>query len=340
MTPPSPQPPEPALAPLLQMISAYRVTQALYAAASLGVFEALAEGPRTVEDLATATAANAPALGRLLRALTSVSVLHEDEAGRFAATALGERLQASHPESLRSLVLLLAGPTYWQAWGDLTETVRTGTPAFDRVHGEAFFVYLGQRPEAAAIFDGAMTNTTRLGQPAVLNAYDFSGFKKVVDIGGGRGALLRGILARNPGLAGVLADQPAVVAQATELRPFPEATRAEFIGADMFEAVPAGGDAYVLQRILHDWNDAECVQILRNCRRAIQPHGKLLVIDAVLKPSNQPDVGKWTDLNMLVLLTGRERTADEFQALYAAAGFRLTNIIPAGSLSIVEGVPV
>lgn len=327
-------------AALVQLIHGYRISQALYAAAQFGVFDGLAHGPQTSAHLAQASGAHAPSLYRLLRALTTVEVVHEDNDGRFSLTSRGELLRADHPESLRPQLQQFVSPAYWQAWGDLTETVRTGQPAFDRVHGEPFFDYLSARPEASAIFNAAMTSSSRLTQPAVLSAYDFSGIEKLVDLGGGNGGLLRALLARYPSLRGVLADLPAIVAQAIDLRPYPEAARAEFVGVNMFESVPPGAGAYLLQRILHDWSDDECVQILRNVRRAIRDDGRLLVVDAVIQPSNQPDPGKWTDLQMLVLLTGRERTAEEFRHLFARAGFSLNAIFPAGNFSIVEGLPV
>jgi hypothetical protein len=236
--------------------------------------------------------------------------------------------------------MMYGEPFFWKAWGDFYETVKTGNPGFDRVHGESFFDYLGQHPNDAAIFNAAMTNGSRLDVPAMLNAYDFSGFAKIVDVGGGHGALLRAILERYPTVKGVLCDLPSVVAEANEIKRSGAAARCELVDADMFESVPAGGDAYILKRIIHDWGDTEATRILQNCRRAMTTTGKLLVADNVLKPPNQPDPAKLMDLNMLVLLTGRERTEEEFRELYDSAGFRLTRIVPAIRLSIVEGIPV
>jgi hypothetical protein len=184
-----------------------------------------------------------------------------------------------------------------------------------------------------------MTSASSFDLAAILNAYDFSGFTKIVDVGGGHGALLRGILERCPNAAGVLCDLPSVVAGASEIEHSSVAARCELVGTDMFQSVPAGGDAYVLKRIVHDWSDAEAARILRNCRRAIAERGRLLVIETVVKPPNQPDPAKLMDLNMLVLLTGRERTEEEFRELYTLAGFKLTRVVPALRLSIIEGVP-
>jgi hypothetical protein len=235
---------------------------------------------------------------------------------------------------------MYAAPFFWNAWGRLYDTVKTGTPGFDLAHGEPIFAYLARRPEDAAIFNSAMTSATAADTPTILSAYDFSQFKKIVDVGGGHGALLRAILERHPTATGVLSDQPAVLAGATALQASAVGSRCELIAADMFRSVPAGGDAYILKRVLHDWSDAESVQILNACRRAIAADGRILVMDWIVKPPNQPDPAKWMDLNMLALLTGRERTEQEFRALFAQAGFRLTRTVPTARLGIVEGEPV
>jgi hypothetical protein len=324
---------------MMQMLWGFALSQALHVAAKLGVFDVIRDEPRTASEIAEATASHASALRRLLRLLTAVEVLSEDERGRFSATALGALLRSDHPQSARPQAVLRGEPFFWHAWGDLYETVRTGRPAFDRVHGEAFFDYLARRPPDAAIFDAAMTSLSSVDVPAILEAYDFSGCTRIVDVAGGQGALLQGILERYPKAEGVLCDQPAVLDGAVALRESAVATRCSFAAADIFESVPAGGDTYVLKRILHDWSDAEATRILRNCRRAIPANGRLLVMDAVLEPPNRPDPAKWMDLNMLVLLMGRERTPEEFRELYRGAGFTLTRVVPAGRVSIVEGVP-
>jgi hypothetical protein len=311
----------------------------LHTAARLGVFDALAAGPQTAEQLAAAVGAHGPSLRRLLRALTTVDVLREDAAGAFANADLGELLRADHPQSLGAQAIMYGEPFFWGTWGDLYETVRTGAPAFERVNGAALFDYLGRRPAEAALFEAGMTSVSKLRLPAILGAYDFSGFTQIVDVGGGRGALLRALLEHYPRLSGILYDQPAVIANAAELQSASAAGRCQLVGGNFFQSVPAGGDGYILKQVLHDWNDAEVVQILRHCRQAMAASGKLLVIETVLKPSNEPDYGKWADLNMLVMLSGRERTAEEFRALYAAAGFELTAVITAGGLAVVEGIP-
>jgi hypothetical protein len=325
---------------IMQMIWGFMVSQALHVAAKLAVFDALQDGPKTGTELAQLTTSQEPALRRLLRLLTSVGVLIEDERGRFSATPLGELLRSDHPESARSLAIMYGEPFFWQAWGNLYETIKTGKPGFDHAHGSRFFDYLVQHAEDAAIFNEGMTSAARFDVPAILNAYDFSSFSKIVDVAGGHGALLRGILEKSPDATGVLCDLPSVAAGANEIRQSGVSTRCEVIGADMFQSVPAGGDAYILKRILHDWNDAESVRILQSCRQAINTSGKLLVMEFVVKPPNEPDAAKMMDLNMLILLTGQERTVEDFRRLYTAAGFRLTRVIPAQRLSIIEGVAV
>lgn len=331
------QPQEPALA---HMIWGLAISQALYVAAKLAIVDHLQDGSRTAQDIADTVGAHEPSLRRLLRALTTVNILTEDEHGRFSATALGEQLRSNHPQSERAMAILMGSPFVWQPWGRLYDAIKTGTPAFDHVFGESFFEYLERTPQDGAVFNVAMTRGSSNHVPAILAAYDFADCTKIVDVGGGHGALLRGILEQYPHLTGVLCDLPSVVAAAYELQNSSVADRCEFAGTDMFQSVPAGGDVYILKSILHDWNDAQALQLLRNCRRAIRHDGKLLHIGTVLKPSNEPDFGKWLDLTMLVLLPGRERTEAEFRELYAAAGFHLTRVIATDGPTIVEGVPM
>jgi hypothetical protein len=267
-----------------------------------------------------------------LRFLTSVGLLVEDEAGRFSVTPLGDLLRSDHPQSMRTLAVLYGQPSYTRAWADLDETVRTGRSYFERHHDGTMFDYLASHPDEAATFNGGMTGLTRIDVPAILAAYDFSRFTRIVDVAGGHGALLRAILDKCPGARGVLYDIPSVIAGARAT------DRCELVEGDMFRSVPAGGDLYMMKKILHDWDDDRAVQILDHCRRGLAPGGCVLVMDCVLEPPNRPDPGKWLDLNMLALLPGRERTAREFADLFARADLRLTRVVPAGRLAIVEGV--
>ena len=331
----------PPPATLLQMMTGYWVSQALHVAAKLGIADLLADGPVDCEDLAAATDTHAPSLQRVLRALASVGVFTEVSPGSFALTPLAELLRTETPGSMRALAIMYAEEQY-RAWGELLHSVRTGEMAFDHQFGMGYFEYLAQHPEADRVFNEAMTGWTHQLVGAVVDTYDFSPFKTIVDVGGGYGALLAAILRSNPGTRGVLFEQPHVVASAEEqLVAAGVADRCTAVGGDFFAAVPAGGDAYVLAQILHDWDDERCVAILGQCRRAMPDHGKLLVVELVLPEGDEPFLGKWLDLHMLVLLGSRERTAAEYDTLFRAAGFKLSRVVltPPGP-SVVEAVPV
>jgi hypothetical protein len=331
----------PPPATLLQMMTGYWVSQALHVAAKLGIADLLADGPVDCEDLAAATDTHAPSLQRVLRALASVGVFTEVSPGSFALTPLAELLRTETPGSMRALAIMYAEEQY-RAWGELLHSVRTGEMAFDHQFGMGYFEYLAQHPEADRVFNEAMTGWTHQLVGAVMDTYDFSPFKTIVDVGGGYGALLTAILRSNPGTRGVLFEQPHVVASAEEqLVAAGVADRCTFVGGDFFAAVPTGGDAYVLSQILHDWDDERCVAILGQCRRVMPDHGKLLVVELVLPEGDEPFLGKWLDLHMLVLLGSRERTAAEYDTLFRAAGFKLARVVPTPpGPSVVEAVPV
>lgn len=324
---------------LLRMMTGYWVSKALNVAAELALADLLQEGPRTIDELASACDAHPPTLYRLLRALASVGVFTEIEGYRFALTPLAELLRSDVPDSMRALARMYGSEQY-RAWGDLLDSVRSGDPAFDRVFGASYFDYLARSPEAGAVFNQAMTGWTTQVADAVVAAYDFARMNTIVDVGGGHGLLLTTILRAHPSMRGVLLDLPHVVAGAQPLlEAAGVAERCEAVGQDFFASVSDGGDGYILAQILHDWDDERCQIILRNCRQAMRPDGKLLVVEQVLPPANEPSLGKWLDLHMLVLLTGRERTEAEYRALLEAAGFELTKVIPTRSgASIVEGV--
>jgi SAM-dependent methyltransferase len=325
---------------LYQMMVGYRSTQPIYVAAKLGIADLVAETPKTADELAHATKAHAPSLRRLLLMLSSVGIFAEDTAGRFRATPLGELLRRDHPQSQRSLAMMFGSAFFWKPWGELCEAVLTGQPAFDRVYGVSLFDYLSTHSEDAAIFNDAMTSTSARDVSAILAAYDFSRFERIIDVGGGHGALLHAILSANTKLHGVLADLPAVLAGAAALRSEPIAHRCSIVGTDFFESVPDGADGYLMKTIVHDWNDEDALKILRNCRRAIRPNGRLLLIEWVLKGSNEPDPGRGLDMQMLVQFRGRERTEADFEALLREAGFSLMRVIPtSGPVSIVESRP-
>jgi hypothetical protein len=309
---------------LLRLVNGYQVSQALHVAAALGIADALADGPRTVGELASATAANADALHRLLRALAAVEVVREEDDGTFGLTDLGEALRGP----AGAWAAFIGRPYHWTAWGQLLHSVRTGENAFRSLHGVDVWEYRAERPEEASIFDAAMTGLSRRVNAAVAAAHDFGRYGVIVDVGGGRGALLASILARHPGVRGVLFDQPAVVAGADA-----DADGFEIVGGSFFESVPEGGDAYLLKSVLHDWEDEPAIRILRACRRAARAGTALLVIERQFAlPAT-----KLSDLNMLVGPGGRERTAGEYDALLATAGFELLGETPtAAGVSVFE----
>jgi SAM-dependent methyltransferase len=330
---------------LYQMSIGHYLSRALHLAAKLRIADLLKDGPRHYGDLATATATHAPSLNRVMRLLASAGVLAEQEDGNFALTPLGDYLRTGVPGSMRASVMLFAGVGIQDSWKDLEYCVRTGEPAFRRTSPDAdAFSHMAQDPEQGKIFDEAMATFAPQTASAVAAAYDFSAFGTVVDIGGGNGALLIGILKAHPNLRGMVFDQPQVAERAREkIAAAGLASRCEAVGGSFFEAVPSGCDAYMLKHVIHDWDDARAVTILSNCRRAMGPRGKLLIVEGVYPPRiDQSDVGRGAaanDVNMLVCTGGRQRSEAEFRSLYAAAGFTLTKIVPTPArASVIEGV--
>ncbi len=322
---------------LLHMGFGFARAQALAVAAELGLADLLREGPRGVEELALATRTDADALYRLLRFLASEGVFREEQPRRFAQTGLSDALRADAPSSPRDFIRMLNSEPY-AAWGHLLHSLRTGKPAFEHVFGAPRFEWLAKHPEQAALFQRAMVALGQGGNAEVAEAYDFAGCGRIVDVGGGHGQLLSAILARNPQLSGVLYDLPAGIeaARAGVGGPLP---RCELVAGDFFAAVPEGADAYILKRVIHDWDDDSAVRILDNCRRAMAAGGRVLVVETIVKTGNDPDPIKVMDLNMLAVTGGRERTKDEYMRLFERAGLRLARVMPTPSpLSILEAV--
>jgi hypothetical protein len=328
---------------LFRMVTGFYLSRAIHVAATLGIADRLAEGPRGHADLAAATRTHAPSLRRVLRLLASAGVFAEEADGRFGLTPVGACLRSGVPGSMRAAALLFGGITQ-QAWGDLRHSVQTGEPAFRRVFGLEPFDYMAQHPDEAANFDAAMADFTKHIAAAVAAAYDFSPFRRIVDVGGGNGALLAGILKANPKLTGVLFDLPQVAERAgATMREHGLADRCEIVGGDFFKAVPGGGDAYLLKHVIHDWNDDRAIDILKTCCRAMGADARLLIIEGIYPPRiEQSDESRSTaanDVNMLVCTGGRQRSEAEFRALYEAAGLRLTRIVPTQmGVKVIEGV--
>jgi orsellinic acid C2-O-methyltransferase len=331
---------------LFRMVTGYYVSRAIYVAATLGVADQLAAGPRHYGDLAKATETHAASLNRVLRLLASAGVLAEEEGGHFALTPLGQCLRSGVPGSMRAAALLFGGPTQ-DAWTELLHSVRTGQPGFPRVFGTDSFSYMAEHPELATLFDEAMADWTKQVAVATAAAYDFSTFGTIVDIGGGNGTLLVGILRASVGPRGVVFDLPHVAARAqAHIAELGLADRCTAVGGDFFREVPGGGDAYLLKHVIHDWDDERAVAILTACRRSMPSDAKLLIIEGIYPPridQSLPSQGAASnDVNMLVCTGGRQRSEPEFRALYQAAGFALTRLVPTPPLQtwVIEGVPV
>jgi SAM-dependent methyltransferase len=324
------------------MATGYWLSRCLYVAAKLGLADALAAGELSVETLAQKVGANPDALYRVLRALASVGVFSETENRSFRLTPLATYLQKDVPGSVRSLTIMM-GEEHYHAWGNLLHSVKTGGCAFDAVYGMPIFEYYHQNPEPAVIFNEAMGNFSTAEIQAVLEVYDFSSFSTIVDAGGGYGSFIRKILQRYPRTRGIVFDAPDVIGGAVELLAAAGlGDRSSCVGGNFFESVPAGGDAYLLKHIVHDWSDADSLKILQNCRRAIEPNGKLLLVEQVVPPGNDPSMSKLLDINMLAVCSGgRERTEAQYEELLQKAGFRLERVVPTPSeVSVIEGSPV
>ncbi|HJT66174.1 MAG TPA: methyltransferase [Pyrinomonadaceae bacterium] len=344
MTAPTIQP-ENTLPPQLQMIqfiTGFWTSRALYVAAKLGIADLLQSGPKTAQELAEATGTHAPSLYRILRALTSAGLFKRESDDRFALTSLSETLVTGVPGSVRWFIISELGQEHYPAWGNLMHSVKTGEIAFDNFFGMDIWKYFAQNPADAAVFNDSMSGMTAAANEAITSVYDFSQFRKVIDVGGGHGGLITSILQKNPQTKGVLFDAPVVIEGARpKLESAGLADRCETIAGDFFQAVPAGGDAYVMKWIIHDWEDEKAIRILKNCREHMQPNSRLIIVDCVVPENDEPDFSKTFDLNMMVMTGGKERTAAEFRELLSAAGFELLRVIPTDvPTSIVEAKPI
>lgn len=331
---------EPEIASKLEDIaSGYQKTQVLYVAAKLGIIERLADAPQGSVALAAATGANAEGLYRLLRALSYMEVVHEPTPGVFALTPLGERLRPGAPGAFHDLILM-SGEVFWSWWNGLVHTVRTGLPSVPAIEGVSAFEYLHRQPEQVERFNRLMSEMVGAMAKGVVEVYDFRPFRTVVDLGGGRGTLLATILRANPHLRGVLFDLPVTVEEAKRTMTAEGlADRCDYVSGDFFAKVPSG-DCLILSAVLSDWNDEQCVSILRNCRAAIAPEGRLLVLERLLEPEKPAPASTFMDLQMLVFSGGTGRSSAEYRRLFDAAGFELARVIQPGPVRhIFEGRP-
>jgi O-methyltransferase domain/Dimerisation domain len=329
---------QPHAAELDKLITGYCVSQAIYVAAELCVADLLAAGPRSAEDLATDLRVHDRSLYRLLRTLASMGIFAEGTDGRFSLTPMAELLRTDTPSSQRATIQMMVGQFY-DAWGGLIDSVRTGRPAFESCQGQSFFDYLAAHPDQAQIFDDAMTARNDRKTQAMLDVYDLTGVRTLADIGGGNGSTLVTVLQRYPEMRGILFDRPGVVERARAgIEREGLLDRCRIVGGSFLEAVPSEADAYLLRHILHNWDDEHVVVILKRIHEAMEDDAKLLIVDRIIPPGNEPLFGKIMDLNMLVMLGGVERTEEEFHQLFGLAGFRMGRIVlTEAEVSVIEG---
>ena len=332
--------PPPSVA-LRQLANGFMISQAVYVAAKLGIADLLREGPKSSTALAEATETHSLSLYRILRVLASVGVFAEGQDGRFHLTPMAECLQTGVPGSMRAYAVMRGEAWHWGPWGEVLHAVKTGETPFRHAHGASFFEYMVRHPDAAAVFDEAMAGRQDQENSGFVSAYSVEGIQTVVDVGGGNASLMISILEANPGARGILFDLPHVVSGAKQnLDTRGLAGRCRCVAGDFFKAVRDGADAYILSNVIHDWEDAPAAVILANCRRAMKPSAKLLLIETIVPPGNDPSVAKLIDFQMFVLTGGRERTEAEYRALLASAGFELARIIPtATTVAVIEAVP-
>ena len=333
-----------AVPEFIRLINNGSMSQAACVAAELGLADLLASGPKRGDELAIATGCHHPSLHRLLRALATLNICCEGEDGAFSLTQLGSLLRSDAPISLRSWAVF-CGKHLWPLWGNLLHSVKTGESARKLLGQSACFDDLERDEQAALIFNRAMAELTRLVANEVLHLYSFDGIPRLMDVGGGYGALLAAVLQSYPEMTGVLLDLPHAIEGARRQMATAGLTqRCEFIAGNFFDSVPDRADAYLLKAVLHDWDDENCGVILRNCRRAVSPNGRILLIERVLPTRFE---SCWLhhaiarmDLTALVALDGRERTAAEFSDLLDAAGFQIARVIQTSlEYSIIEAMP-
>jgi hypothetical protein len=328
----------PAPAAMMEMIIASWMSQAITVAAQLGIADALANGPLPIDELAARVGADADALSRLLRALISRGIFRHRRDGRYELNPLASTLRSDAPMSTAWAAQLYGSREQRERWSLLVDSVRTGKSIVPALHGKESFEYFAEQPELADLFNKTMTSVSEMTDATVVAGYDFSGYPTIVDVGGGHGPLLAAILAAAPAPRGVLYDLPSVVASAPNLlREHKVADRVHIAEGSFFDSVPGGGDAYVLKNILHDWPDEKAVQILRNVRAAAGPRATVLLVEFVIPKHDREFPGKWVDLEMLLNLGARERTAAEYRNLLSQAGFRMTRVVQTATpLSVVE----
>ncbi|WP_301542284.1 methyltransferase [Pyxidicoccus fallax] len=326
---------------MTQMVYGFWVSRCLQTMAELGLADIIGDVPKTVEELAKATDTHAPSLRRMLRLLSGLGVMVKDEGSqRWGLTDLGAMLRKDNPGSVYGSLMAHGHMLSWQAWGDLKSSLKTGAPSVEKFMGDTFFGYLAAHPEDAAIFNGSMAAYQTLNAPAVVNAYDFSWAKRIMDVGGGTGTLISHILKSHPLAQGAIFEMAHVAAEArARLASMGLKERCDVVDGDFFASIPKGQDIYILSQILHDWDDEKSLRILSNIREAMHPNSRLLIVETVLPGDNTMHFGNLYDMAMLVLVGGQERTEEEYSALVAKAGLKVARIHPTSMPpSVVEVV--
>ena len=318
----------------------FRTTQATYVMAKLGLADELAAGPATAAELARKANVSAEALARVLRLAAFCELVKELPGDRFELTELGNLLRGGVEGSIKATAIML-GEEHYTAWGSLLYSVKTGKPAFDHVFGSPFFDYMAKNPDAQGTFDAAMSSGSDVYLASLADAYDFRA-RTLVDVGGGNGSLSAIILKRHPQLEAVIYDQPQVLEAADRyLTDAGLRERCRLVPGNFFESVPEGGDVYFLSNIVHDWDDERAIQILKNCRAAMNPSAVVLLLEAVVPEHGTPSAAALYDVNMLVLLTGKERTRTQFESLLRAAGLDLNKVtLVSETESLIEARPL
>jgi hypothetical protein len=323
---------------LMQFILGKWISKPIYVAAELGIADMLADGPQSIEALAEMSQSHAPTLYRVLRALAAVGIFSETDDKCFELTPMAECLKTG---VMRSIALMFHADWHDRAWDNLLYGVKTGKPPFDKAHGKPAFEWFESHPHAARIYNEANALKAMNSHRAVVDVYDFSDIETLTDVGGGYGSLIAEILLVYPMLRGVVAELPNVVPAARDqIMARDLDKRCNVIECDFFREIPAGGDAYLMSNILHDWKDDHCLKILRNCRRAMKPGSKLLIVETIIPQGNAFSIGKLLDLEVFVMGGGCERTEDEFRCLLEECGFKHLRIIPTEEgISVIECIP-
>jgi hypothetical protein len=323
-----------------RMLLGHFSAQCLHAAATLGFADIIPEeGSRSAEELASIAKCDPRSAHRLLRTLASMGVFIEGPDNRFSLTPLGATLRSNAPDSVRDMAIFMASQPIWSAWGSLVETIRSGAPSFPQLHGSTMYEFLAAHGDLETVFNRFMSAQSSLHNAAIIEAYDFSKIQALVDVGGGHGATVGAILARYPTMKGVVFDRPEVIA-AAEMGPAELSERCQFTGGNMLESVPAGGDAYLIKRVLMDRNDHEAGTVLKNCRAAMRPQGRVIVVDPMLPDDNSPHPNWLVDMNMLVVHGGACRTERQFSVLFESAGLAMSRVLATRSLNfILEAIP-